>query len=69
VEGEVLAQFVVNADGTVDVSTFKVVKSSHELFTQSVRNALPNMRYQPAMVGDRAVRQLVQSPFTYSIRK
>jgi len=69
VEGEVLAQFVVNADGTVDVSTFKVLQSTHDLFTQSVRSALGNMRYQPAMVGDRAVRQLVQAPFTFSVTK
>jgi TonB family protein len=69
VEGEVLAQFVVNPDGTVDVGTFKVLKSSHDLFTNSVRMALPNMRFEPALVGGRAVRQLVQSPFTYSIRR
>ena len=64
-----LAQFVVNPDGTVDVGTFKVLKSSHDLFTKSVRMALPNMRFEPALVGGRAVRQLVQSPFTYSITR
>ena len=69
VEGEVLAQFVVNPDGTVDVGTFKVLKSSHELFTQSVKAALPMMRYKPALVGEKPVRQLVQSPFTYSISR
>ena len=69
VEGEVLAQFVVNPDGTVDVGTFKVLKSSHPLFTESVRSALPSMRYKPALVGGKAVRQLVQSPFTYSISR
>src|SRR5689334_23852316 len=36
VEGEVLAQFVVDTTGRADMSTFKVLKSSHELFTQSV---------------------------------
>ena len=34
VEGEVLAQFVVDTTGRADMSTFKVLKSTHELFTQ-----------------------------------
>ena len=69
VEGEVLAQFVVNDDGTVDVESFKVLKSSHDLFTQAVRSALGDMRYEPAKVGGRGVRQLVQSPYTFSISR
>jgi beta-lactamase regulating signal transducer with metallopeptidase domain len=51
VEGEVLAQFVVNTDGRADVSTFKVLKSTHDLFTKSVRAALPDMRFTPAEFG------------------
>jgi hypothetical protein len=34
-----------------------------------VRNALPQMRFRAARVGDRSVRQLVQQPFTFSITK
>ena len=45
VEGEVLAQFVVDADGRYEAGSFKVLKSSHDLFTQAVKNALPNMRF------------------------
>src|SRR5919197_2785776 len=37
VEGEVLAQFVVDTTGRVDMSQFKVLKSSHDLFTAAVR--------------------------------
>ena len=66
VSGEVLTMFVVNADGSVDPGTLKVVKSSHPLFTDAVRNALPEMRFQPAMVKGRAVRQLVQMPYAFS---
>jgi TonB family protein len=69
IEGEVFAQFVVGPDGTADVGSFKVLKSSHDLFTIAVRNALPQMRFKPALVGDRAVRQLVQQPFTFSISR
>ena len=69
VEGEVLAQFVVGPDGRPDVGSFKVLKSSHGLFTNAVRSALPMMRFQPALVGGKAVRQLVQEPFTFSLAR
>ena len=69
VEGEVLAQFVVDTTGRAEPSTFKVLKTSHELFTVAVRNALPSMRFLPAEVGGRKVKQLVQQPFTFAITK
>jgi TonB family protein len=69
VGGEVLAQFIVGPDGRADVESFKVLKSTHELFTKSVRAALPQMRFEPALVGGRAVHQLVQQPFTFSLTK
>ena len=69
VEGEVFAQFIVGTDGRADVRSFKVLKSSHDLFTAAVRNALPQMRFRPALVGGRPVKQLVQQPFTFSISR
>lgn len=69
VEGEVLAQFVVNTDGRADLSTFKVLKSTHDLFTKSVRTALPDMRFTPAEIGGHKVKQLVQQPFTFAVSK
>lgn len=67
VEGEVTAQFVVDTSGRAEMSTFKVIKSSHDLFTNAVRNALSNMRFYPAEVGGRKVKQLVQMPFQFSL--
>jgi protein TonB len=69
VEGEVLAQFVVDTTGKADMSTFKTLKTSHELFAQAVKNALPGMRFIPAEVGGRKVKQLVQQPFGFTIAK
>jgi protein TonB len=69
VEGEVLAQFVVDTTGRAEMNTFKVLKSSHELFTQSVRNVLGNMRFYPAEIGGRKVKQMVQQPFTFALTK
>jgi periplasmic protein TonB len=69
IEGEVLAQFVVDTTGRVEVSTFKVIRTSHELFSASVRQALPNMRFLAAEVGGRKVKQLVQQPFVFALQK
>ena len=69
VEGEVLVQFVVDTTGRADMSQFKVLKSSHDLFTNSVRQALAQMRFYPAEIGGRKVKQLVQQPFNFTLTR
>ena len=69
VEGEVLAQFVVDTTGRAEMNSFKVLKTSHDLFGNAVKNALSGMRFIPAEVGGRKVRQLVQQPFSFAIAK
>ncbi len=69
VEGEVLAQFVVDTTGRAEPGSLKILKSSHDMFIQSVKNALPQMKFIPAEVGGKKVKQLVQQPFTFSISK
>jgi protein TonB len=69
VEGEVLAQFVVDTTGRAEMNTFKVLKSSHDLFTNAVKSALANMKFYPAEVGGRKVKQLVQMPFVFGLNK
>jgi len=69
VEGEVLAQFVVDTTGRAEVGSLKILKSSHDLFTESVRTALPQMRFVPADVGGKKVKQLVQEPFSFSMSR
>ena len=67
VSGQVIAQFVVDETGRVDVATFKVLESTDALFASAVEAALPRMRFEPAVLGGRAVRQLVQQPFVFNI--
>ncbi|HKW47070.1 MAG TPA: M56 family metallopeptidase [Gemmatimonadaceae bacterium] len=69
VEGTVVAQLVVNTDGTPAMSTFKVLRSTNPLFTNAVKESLASMKFNPAQVGGRAVRQLVQMPFVFSLSK
>ena len=69
VEGEVLVQFVVDADGHPQMWTFKVLRSSHPDFTQSVRETVPLMRFAPAALSGRQVKQLVQMPFVFGLNR
>ena len=64
-----LAQFVVDTTGRVEVATFKVIRKSHDLFEAAVRSALPQMRFLAAEVGGRKVKQLVQQPFVFALQK
>jgi protein TonB len=69
VEGEVLVQFVIDTSGRADSRTLKILKSSNEQFTQSVRNVLPRLRFYPAETGGRKVKMYVQLPFTFKINR
>jgi protein TonB len=65
----VLALLVVGKNGRAEEGTFKVLKSTHGLFTQAVERSLPNMQFYPAEVGGSPMRQLVQMPFQFSLTK
>ncbi len=67
IAGEVQAQFVVSSSGKADMSSFKVLKSTNELFTQAVKNVLPRMRFSPAQIGGKPVNQLVQQSFQFAV--
>src|SRR5881394_1018075 len=67
IAGEVQAQFVVRSDGKADMDSFKVLKSTNELFTQAVKNALVRMHFSPAMIGGKPVNQLVQQSFQFAV--
>lgn len=68
-EGSVLVQFVVNIDGTAEMSTLRVLKSDDDGFSDAVRAALATMRFTPARISGRPVRQLVQQPFQFSLSR
>lgn len=67
IAGEVQAQFVVGENGRADINSFKVLKSSNDLFTQAVRNVLPRMHFSPALIGGKPVKQLVQQSFQFAV--
>lgn len=69
VEGEVLAQFIVDESGRADSSSFQVVRSTNDGFSNAVRSAVTSFRFSPALVGGRPVKQLVQMPFQFKLSK
>ncbi|MGH7665530.1 MAG: TonB family protein [Gemmatimonadaceae bacterium] len=63
--GEVVIQLVVDATGAAEPGTLAIVSSNHELFSQSVRQLLPRLRFTAATVGGRPVSRLVEVAFTF----
>lgn len=67
IEGGAYVQFVVDTTGMADTLSFRVISSTHPEFAQSVREALPGMRFHPAILRSKKVRQLVEQPFMFKI--
>jgi hypothetical protein len=67
IDGEVMAQFVVDTTGLVLLETFRPIRYTNMEFVQAVREALPQLRYIPAEKGGRRVIQLVRQPFTFGL--
>jgi len=68
-EGRVVAQFVVDEEGRVEEKTVKLVRSDNMLFDEAVRSVLPRMRFAPAEIAGRKVRQLVEMPFVFALSR
>jgi protein TonB len=69
VEGQVIAQFVVDEQGRAEEGSVRFVRSDNQLFEGAVRVALRQMRFIPAEVGGVKVRQLVQMPFVFTLSR
>ena len=69
VEGQVLAQFVVNESGRYEPGSLKILNSSNPAFAAAVKDALPRMRFSAAQIGGKKVQQLVQMPFQFHLAK
>jgi len=67
IEGGAYVQFVVDTLGLADTLSFRVISATHPEFAQSVRDALPGMRFHPAILRSKKVPQLVEQPFMFKI--
>lgn len=69
VEGEVTAQFTVLENGRADMDTFKVIRSTNNLFSEAVRDAVRRGWFAPAQIAGKPVKQLVQLPFVFKVNR
>ena len=58
VGGTARAELVIDSAGRV--SAFRVIESTHDMFAQSAKNAIPRWRFTPATLGGRAVAVRVE---------
>lgn len=68
IDGHVLVRFVVDTNGRVDPRNVQVLESTNELFTASVRAALPNFRFTPSVIRGHRVAATAEMPFEFTIR-
>jgi protein TonB len=69
VEGQVTALFVVDETGRAEEDGVRFVRSDNPLFENAVKQALRRMRFVPAEIGGRKVRQLVLMPFVFTLAR
>ena len=69
IDGRVLVRFAIDTPGRIDMNSVTVLSTTHELFSQAVRDALPGFRFRPAELGGRRVRALAEMPFEFQITR
>ena len=69
VEGFTRVRFVVDTLGRVEPATVQVLESTHPAFAVAVQAVLPQMRFTAARVGERRVRQLVEFPLQFRLKR
>jgi TonB family protein len=67
IEGIVAAEFVVTESGRADAGSLRIISATNEAFVESVRRALPRMRFRPATIDGRTVAQLVRQQFVFRL--
>lgn len=63
--GRVVLQFVVEANGTVEKESVKVLEASNEQFEGVSKQVVERFRFRPGIYQDREVRVLVKMPITW----
>lgn len=67
--GRVVVRFTVDTLGRIDMGTVQVLESTHDMFSRSVRDALPLFRFKPTEVGGSRVRSLAEMPFEFQVTR
>lgn len=67
IEGYAAMRFVVDSMGRVEMGSVRVLEATHPEFAAAVRGAMPGMKFSPARIGNRPVRQLAEQLFRFQI--
>ncbi len=65
IEGMVLMSFVVDVNGKIDMPSALVLNVTDQRFLPTVIATLPDMRFTPAEIDGRRVRQVVSQPYYF----
>lgn len=65
IEGEVVAEFLVDVNGRVDTRTVRIISSPDERFSGAVRDVLPRLRFLPAEKDGVKTEEWVEMPFRF----
>ena len=68
VEGEVLAEFLIDTAGRVDPKSVAVRKMTRPAFGRAVIDVLPQMRFRPHRLNGCLVEAVVLLPFAFKVR-
>jgi Gram-negative bacterial TonB protein C-terminal len=67
VEGFVIAEYIVDTTGRADSSSLHIDMYTNPAFAESLRAALPNMRFTPATLNGHRVRERVRQEFLFQL--
>ena len=63
--GTVMLEFVIEADGLIDMESVKVLDSSHDQLSSATIDAIESFRFNPGRYRGEPVRVLIQMPITW----
>jgi TonB family protein len=69
IDGSARFRFIVDSLGRVEMPSVEQVQATHDAFAFAVRNTLARMRFTPALVQGKPVRQLVELPFVFRVER
>ena len=69
VEGQVVAQFVVDTRGNAIPNSIRIVSATNDLFSESVRATIPRMKFSPGRLRGKPVQQTVQQLFVFKLSR
>jgi len=64
--GRVVAEFVVDPEGLIESGSLRIVTATDPAFASAVTASLGDAKFRAALLGGKAVRQIVELPFVFS---